>query len=170
MATQMPKFGLAIDWETSGLSLPPEDYAAKHQGIAFAAVVFDASTYEVVDVLYKSIKFDSTKYQWTDKAESIHGLSRTYLEEHGCTQEEAAIELAQMVFKYMGSDEIVILGHRPHFDISFTDQLMSSVDMEFKYDPIKIDTAALGFIFLELTHSDELFDAMGLKSVVNMML
>ena len=37
------KFGMAIDYETSGYILP--DYTSKHQGISFGAIIFDVSTF-----------------------------------------------------------------------------------------------------------------------------
>ena len=155
----IPKFGLAIDFETTGYSIP--HYAAEHQGISFGALIFDIEKLTVVDTLYCEIKHDP-KYKWEDGAEKIHGLTRDYLSKHGVTQAEAAEQLALMVHKYMGTENVVVLGHRPHFDIAFLDQLLSSVDFAFKYDPIKLDTAAFGLVMMGMTKSDDLFDAVGL--------
>lgn len=155
----IPKFGLAIDFETSGYSVP--NYAEKHQGVSFGALIFDIADLTVVDTLYCEIKHDP-KYLWEDSAEKIHGLTREYLAKHGVTQAQAAEQLAMMVHKYMGTDKIVVLGHRPHFDIAFLDQLLASVDFAFTYDPIKLDTAAFGLAMLGITKSDDLFDAIGL--------
>lgn len=154
------KFGLAIDWETSGYSVP--SYAKEHQGISFGALIFDIATFEIVETLYLEIKFDSSKYKWDEGAERVHGLSREYLAANGVTQQEAATQLATMILKYIGTDKIVALGHRVFFDIEFTNQLMAAVDFELSWDPIKIDSAAIALTFLGVNKSDELFDLMGM--------
>ena len=158
--SNVPKRGLAIDWETSGYSVP--DYAKSHQGISFGALIFDIATFEIVETLYLEIKFDDSKYKWDDGAEKVHGLSRAHLEAHGVTQKEAAERLATLVLKYIGTDKIVALGHRVVFDISFTDQLMETVGFEFNWDPIKLDSAAIALTFLGVSWSDELFEMMGM--------
>lgn len=155
------KFGLAIDWETSGYSIP--SYASEHQGISFGALIFDISTFEIVETLYLEVKFDP-KYKWDEGAERIHGLSREYLEANGVTQREAATQLATMILKYIGTDKIVALGHRVFFDIEFTNQLMASVDFELSWDPIKIDSASIALSFLGVNKSDELFELMGMPA------
>lgn len=154
------KFGLAIDWETSGYSVP--SYAKEHQGISFGALIFDIATFEIVETLYLEIKFDSSKYKWDEGAERVHGLSREYLAANGVTQQEAATQLATMILKYIGTDKIVALGHRVFFDIEFTNQLMDSVGFALSWDPIKIDSAAIALTFLGVNKSDELFDLMGM--------
>lgn len=154
------KFGLAIDWETSGYSVP--SYAKEHQGISFGALIFEIATFEIVETLYLEIKFDDSKYKWDDGAEKVHGLSRAHLDAHGVTQAEAAERLATLVLKYIGTDKIVALGHRVFFDIAFTDQLMETVGFEFNWDPIKLDSAAIALTFLGVNKSDELFDMMGM--------
>jgi oligoribonuclease (3'-5' exoribonuclease) len=158
---QLPKFGLAIDWETSGYSVP--NYAEKHQGISFGAHIFDIETFESVDSLYLELKFDASKYEWDMGAQGVHGLTREHLAQHGVSQEFAAEELGTMILKYIGTDKIVLLGHRVFFDQAFTDQLMSSIGLELKYDPVKIDTSSIGLTFLHTARSNELFNIMGFE-------
>ena len=152
------KFGLALDWETSGYSVP--DYAKEHQGLAFGAIIFDISTLEPVESIYVEVKFDE-KYKWDAGAERIHGLTKEHLAKNGVTQEEAAITLASLVMKYNGTEKLIFLGHRPHFDIAFTNQLLAAAELEFQYDPVKIDSAAFGTVMLGVNKSDELFSLMG---------
>lgn len=159
MAQQIQRFGLAIDWETSGYSVP--NYAERHQGLSFGAVIFDLQDFTPVDTLYLEIKHDP-KYVWDEGAAKVHGLTKERLEKDGVTQAEAAVQLAELIFKYMGTEKIVALGHRVYFDIAFTNQLMSSVDFELQWDPIKIDSASIALTFLGITRSDELFAMMGL--------
>jgi hypothetical protein len=152
------KFGLAIDWETSGYSIP--DYASKHSGISFGAAIFDTKTFEVVESLYCEIQPDPTKL-WDMGAEKIHGLTRDHLAVYGITREAAAIQLASMVIKYIGTGKVIPLGHRVHFDIAFTNDLLKVIDVELEWDPIKMDSAALAAILLHETSSDGLFNACG---------
>jgi len=153
-----PRFGLAIDWETTGYSIP--NYASQHSGISFGAAIFDTKSFEVVDSLYVEIHPDPSKI-WDDGAERIHGLSKEYLAANAITRDEAACQLASLVIKWIGTGKVMVLGHRVHFDIAFTDDLMSVIDVKFEWDPIKIDSAAIGAVFLNETSSDGVFRACG---------
>lgn len=155
----VPRFGLGIDWETSGYSLP--NYAASHQGISFGAVVFDLKTFDPIETLYREIKFDSTKHLWDMGAERVHGMTREYLAANGVAQEEAALELGNLVIKYFAAEKMTVLGHRAYFDECFTTQLMATIDVELNYDPVKIDSAAFGLTFLGVTSSNQLFQLAG---------
>lgn len=154
MAKNIPTYGIAIDWETSGYSVP--DYASKHQGISVGAAVFDIKTFEPIETFYQVIRFNK-KYEWSDQAEKIHGLSREFLYENGVTQEEAAMLLGSLILKYFGDTKVVLCGHRCYFDRAFTNQLFDTVDMEIPWDPIQIDSAAIALSFLNVTSSDDLF-------------
>jgi hypothetical protein len=170
-----PQFGLAIDWETSGATWGG-DSSKEYQGLSFGAVVFNAQTFEVVEKLYREIQFDEKKYKWSPEAEAIHGMSQHYLLEKGVTQEEAAIDLAELILKYWGpTNKVMFLGHNPEFDRRFTNQLTQVIGMEFSTEKttdaeawiqmhhVMLDTSALGFITLGLFKSDLLFDAVGLE-------
>jgi oligoribonuclease (3'-5' exoribonuclease) len=156
---RLPSFGLAIDWETSGYSLP--NYAAKHQGISFGAIIFDVRTLKPIEQLYREIKFDP-KYQWNMGAQNIHGITQEHLEKNGITQEEAAFELVGMVSKYMGTSEVMLLGHRVHFDKAFTIQLLDAAGLAFTYHPTSIDSCAIATALMELTYSEDIFATLGL--------
>lgn len=159
-SSAVPKFGLAIDFETSGYSLP--NYAASHQGISFGAAIYEIATFSIVETLYREIVFDDTKYEWTMGAQNVHGITREHLEIHGISQAEAAYDLGNLVVKYLGTDKIPLLGHRVYFDEAFTNQLMASIDVKFEYDPIRIDSAAIGLAFLGTGNSNQLFEACGM--------
>ncbi len=152
------KFGLAIDWETSGYSIP--NYAAHHSGISFGAAIFDTESFEVVDSLYCEVQPKEGRL-WDDGAEKVHGLTREHLAKHGVSREEAASQLATLVLKWIGTDKVLALGHRVYFDIAFTDDLMAEIDIKFEWDPIKIDSAAFGTVLLHETSSDGLFNLCG---------
>jgi DNA polymerase III epsilon subunit-like protein len=137
------------------------NYAAQHQGISFGAVVFDMHTFEPIEPLYHEIKFDP-KYKWELEAERVHGITREHLAVNGIFQCEAALDLANLIIKYFSTEKIVLLGHRVYFDEAFTNQLMASIDIELTYDPIRIDSAAMGLALLGTTTSDQLFERAGL--------
>jgi hypothetical protein len=154
------KLGLAIDWETSGYSIP--NYASKHSGISFGAVIFNTDTFEAIDSIYCEVQPDPSK-EWSLEAEKIHGLTQAHLAVNGLTREDAAIQLASLVLKWIGTGKVIALGHRVHFDIAFTDDLLNSIDVKFDWDPIKMDSAALAAILLHETSSNGLFKACGFE-------
>jgi DNA polymerase III epsilon subunit-like protein len=168
-----PQYILCIDWETSGATFGG-DSTKKYQGLSFGAIVADAKTFEPVEKMYVEIKFYPTKYEWTDGAAKVHGLTIEHLEEHGISQEDAAIKLAELILKYWGPDsKVMFLGHNPEFDRRFTNQLLNCIEIEFSIEKetlfeswiqlhhVMLDTSALGFITLGLFKSDLLFDKIG---------
>lgn len=168
-----PKFGLAIDWETSGATWGG-DSSKKFQGLAFGAIVFNTADFSPVQELYREIKFKPQRYEWSADAAAIHGLSKEHLDEHGVTQEDAACDLAELILKYWGPDsKVMLLGHNTEFDRRFTNQLLNSIDIEFSVEKetdlgswiqlhhVVLDTSSLGFIALGLYKSDLLFERIG---------
>jgi DNA polymerase III epsilon subunit-like protein len=155
----IPKFGLAIDFETSGFSMP--DFASKHQGISFGAIIFDARSLDAVETIYHEVKFND-KYEWSSGAEKVHGLTREHLRQHGVEPAEAAEALINMVVKYNGLEEIMLMGHRVHFDRSFTDQLTDSVGIRLPIHSTTIDTASMATVLLETSRSEEVFTMLGM--------
>lgn len=156
---RLPLFGLGIDFETSGYSLP--NYSDRHQGISFGAIIFDMKTLEQIESLYVEIKFDN-KYIWDNGAEKIHGLSRDHLSNNGISQEEAAFALVGLINKYMGNGDVVLLGQRVNFDKAFTIQLLDSAGLELKFNPTTIDSCSIATVFLELTYSEDIFAMCGM--------
>lgn len=160
--SKLPECGLAIDWETSG-SAWGEDSSINFQGISFGAAIFRLADFEPVETLYREIKFNESKYTWSDQAERIHGLSRSHLEATGISQEDAAIDLATFYLKYFAPDEFVyILGHHIDFDIKFTEQLLKPFGIMFQIGATRIDTSGTGLIMFGIHKSDELFSFLGL--------
>ena len=175
MATKQQNFdfGLCLDWETSGATWGG-DSSIKYQGISFGAIVFNMKTFEPVEKLHLYVKFDESKYEWTEGAQKIHGLTREFLDENGVTQEDAAMQLAELILKYWGPDtKVVFLGHNPEFDRRFTNQLLNTIGIEFSVEKtgkfesrievfhVVLDTSALGYIAFGLYKSDLLFEKIG---------
>lgn len=169
---QTPKFGLCLDWETSGADFG-KDSSINYQGLTFGAIIFNTEDFSEVETMYREIKFNDTKYVWSAEAEAIHGKSREHLEQHGVTQEEAAVDLIELISKYFAGSKVLFLGHNPEFDRRFTNQLVKTVGFEFSVEKepgdrtqievhhVMLDTSAAGFITVGLYKSDLLFEKMG---------
>lgn len=159
-----PKFGLGIDWETSGSDWDdPDGSHKKYQGLSFGAVVFDVDTFEPIEKLYCELQFDTDKYKWSQEAQEIHGLSQEHLAKNGISREEAAVLLGEMILKYFGPEgKVMFLGHNADFDIKFTNQLFADVGLPpLNKHHVILDTSSTGFITLGLYKSDMLFERLG---------
>ena len=175
MATtqQTPDYALFVDWETTGATFGG-DSTIKYQGIAVGAVVVSTKDFSEVDSFYSLVQFDDSKYEWTEGAEKIHGLSREHLLQNGLPQQQVAENFLEFVFKYFGTSKIMFGGHNDEFDRRFTNQLMNSIGVEFsiensgKYDVhvqlhhVTLNTACVGFANFGLFKSDLLFDMVGI--------
>lgn len=172
---QIPQWGLCIDWETSG-STWGGDSSILHQGVAVGIIVFKTSDFTAVEELYLEIKFDESKYKWSDEAEKVHGISREHLEQNGVTQEEAAQQLVELIVKYWGTQpKVMLLGHNTEFDRRFTNQLLQTVGVEFSAERseedacpvwiqvhhVLLDTSSCSFIVSGVYRSDEMFAMIG---------
>ena len=152
------KYGLCIDWETTGSDYEGKSHK-KYQGIAFGAAIFNTETFEPVETLYRELKFDDTKYEWTDGAEKVHGLSREYLEANGVSREEALTDLLDLIIRYIGSEsKILFLGHNVDFDIDFTVQLAEDFGIPLQIHHVKLETSGASFIAIGKYKSDEVFE------------
>jgi DNA polymerase III epsilon subunit-like protein len=156
------QFAICFDWETTGSDFAITDMremAKVFQGISLGAVVYDTATMEPVDSMYVEIKFDAAKYQWLDRAEKIHGLSRAHLEANGATNEEAASMFFEMFLKYFSPEsQVLVLSHNTNFDIAFMEQLLEPLGIMFKIKRTVLDTSVLGYMTTGLHKSDDLFD------------
>lgn len=152
------KYGLAIDWETTGSNFGG-DSTVDYQGIAYGAIIFDTETMEPVETLYRELHFDETKYKWTDGAEKIHGLSREHLAANGVPREEALADLLDLIMRYIGTEsKIMFLGHNVDFDIMFTQQLAGDFGVELKIHHVKLETSGTAFILIGQYKSNDVFE------------
>ena len=155
--------GLLIDWETSGSNFGG-DSSIDYQGITFGAVVFDTTTFEEVDSLYRELHFDDTKYKWTDGAEKIHGMSREHLAAHGVPREEALADLMELILRHWApGSKILVAGHNVSFDNDFTFQLFRDhgLDDSLKFHHVVVDTSGIGFVTIGEYKSDAVFKILG---------
>lgn len=159
-----PVFGICVDWETSGSSWDGNS-AEKYQGVSFGLVVFKVEDFTPVKTLYREIKYDPSKYLWTKEAEAVHGLSIEHLEQHGITQEEAAIDFVSLLLEYFDPQKgILFLGHNRDFDIDFTKQLLDPYGLMFKIHKVILDTSGIGLVSVGQFKSNPLFEEMGFET------
>jgi DNA polymerase III epsilon subunit-like protein len=152
------KFGLCIDWETSGSDFGG-DSAASYQGVSFGAIIFNTETFEPVETLYRELQFDDTKYKWSDGAQKIHGLSREHLAANGVSREEGLADLLDLILRYIGAEsKIFFLGHNVDFDIDFTLQLARDFNVTLVPHHVKLETSGAAFIAIGKYKSDEVFE------------
>lgn len=184
MATQKGKprgsfdYMLAIDCETTGLCLNYETPVAnpktgeRHQAISWGIIVADAKTLKPIEKLYIEVKWNkASKAQRKEdssfgtKAEQIHGLDFQYLEKNGVTEEEAVIQIGNLIVKYWGPTvSIRTLGHNVHlFDLPFLRDLFERMGVPLSFGNRHYDTNSIGFATLGTFNSDDLFEAVGFE-------
>lgn len=157
------KYGLLIDWETSGSDFGG-DSSKSYQGITFGAVVFDISTFVEVDSLYRELQFDSLKYKWSPEAEKVHGKSQEHLALHGVSREEALADLMELTLKYWPpGSKILTAGHNVSFDNDFTMQLYRDHGLEhaMTIHHVTVDTSGIGLVLIGEYKSDKVFELLG---------
>lgn len=164
------KHVLAMDCETTGLNFSGDDPSDGHQPISWGIIVADTVTYEPVEELYLEIKWNPTSIRsrkvdpkFGKKAEEIHGLTKTYLDENGVDEEEAVLQIATLIIKYWGpSNAIATLGHNvATFDIPFLRAMFCRHDVPLKFTNRHFDSNSLGLGTVGAFTSNALFDTMG---------
>jgi DNA polymerase III epsilon subunit-like protein len=155
---------LAIDTETSGINFDSAIVADGYQIVSIGLIVADAQTFAPIEELYLLIKWNGLS-KWSDKAESIHGLSKKYLEEHGLSEEEAAMKIGLFIDKHFGIDNALnLLGHNVvTFDMPFFRQFLERNGLPFKFAHRHCDTFSLSMGTVKAYDSNELFDIMGFE-------
>lgn len=162
---------LAIDVETSGMfydnqSDDPSHNAATgedYQIVSIGLIVADVATFKPIEKLYLEIKWDGESL-WSKKAEAVHGLSVDYLEENGIDQEEAVVEIANLIIKYWGPDvPLCLLGHNvATFDLKFLKRLFKKYGLEVRFGNRYIDTFSASQVAFNTFNSDDAFEYVGL--------
>lgn len=147
---------VAIDVETSGFS-KGDDVALNHQILSIGLIVADRD-FNPIDRFYCEIKWNGESH-WDKYAESIHGMSKEYLENFGLDEEEAVCEITSFLLKHYNPEEyIYFLGHNPRgFDVQFFKKLTNKHDVHFKIGHRTVDSFSVGFTVLGANDSDELF-------------
>lgn len=162
---------LAMDCETTGLcvnsSNPITDGQIIHQPLSWGLIVANAKTLKPIEELYVEIKWNqnsvsqANKDPWFGKeAEKIHGLTREYLDKNGIDEEEAVLQIGEMILKHWGPEvSIRTLGHNVHtFDMPFFRDMFQRYGINLKFGNRHFDTNSIGFATVGSFNSDDLFD------------
>ena len=167
---------LAIDCDTTGLCFTSESPVynsytkERHQTVSWGLIVANATTFEPVEELYLEIKWnDSSILQrqqnpsFGKEAENVHGLTKTYLDEHGISEEQAAAEIGNLIVKHWGVDSCVrTLGHNvATFDLLFLRDLLTRQQLNFKFGNRHYDSSSLSLGTVGAFNSDDLFTTLG---------
>lgn len=161
---------LAIDCETTGIGPNRSNPSEGQQAVSWGVIVADAMTLKPIEELYVEIKYneESRKARERDSnfgvdAAAIHGLSFKYLEEHGITEEEAVVKIANLIIKHWGPDmPIKALGHNVvSFDIPFLDEMFKRHGIVLQFGHRHYDTNSVGFVTTGSFTSDAFFSTMG---------
>lgn len=158
------KYALVLDFETTGADFGG-DSSISYQAISMGAVIADTETWEEVDSLYCLMKFDDTKYKWTEGAEKIHGISQQMLQEEGLSREDALAQLLELLLRYFTpTAKILLVGHNVEFDRSFLSQLLRDCGVPdiITLHHVLVDTSGLGFVLTGEYKSDIVFDILGM--------
>lgn len=164
------KHVLAMDCETTGLNFSGDDPSDGHQSVSWGIIVADTTTFEPIEELYVEIDWNPVSIQshkinptFGQKAEQIHGLTRSHLRDNGVSEEEAVLQIANIIIKYWGPDNaIATLGHNvATFDMPFLRSLFRRVGVPLKFANRHFDSCSLGVGTVGSFTSNALFETMG---------
>lgn len=174
------QYALAVDCETTGLCFKNYDNdenpvfnpstGERHQALSWGMLIVDVSDFSVVDELYIEVQWNEHSLQqrlkdpqFGRKAEEVHGLTRTHLEDKGVPEEEAVMLIGDMILKYFGPDNAIkLIGHNVHlFDLAFLRDLFKRHEIPLKFGNRHYDTNSGAFMTFGTFNSDDLFSEIG---------
>jgi len=160
---------LAIDCETTGLNYDSDNPSDGHQPVSWGIIVADGETLKPIEELYVEIKWNKESIaaraadpEWGKAATRIHGLTQKYLKDNGVSEQEAVVQIANLIIKHWGPTvQVKTLGHNVHlFDIQFLRSMFRRHGIDLPIGSRHYDSNSMGFITGAYT-SDALFDTMG---------
>lgn len=167
------QYSLWLDWETTGADFENgiDGTVKKYQGISVGLIIAENGLFNEVASLYVEMQFDDAKYEWTTRAEEIHGLSREYLATKQ-TREEALAEIIEFLTPFFGTDiisvgdrqpsqRVQIGGHNVQFDIAMLGQLFNDFGFNIGIHHVVLDTTAAAFLTIGKHRSEEVFEFFG---------
>ena len=169
---------LALDCETTGICFNNDSPVynprtkERHQAVSWGLIVADSETLKPVEKLYLEIKWNNeSKKQrklnpkFGKKAEEIHGLTFEYLEENRMDEEEAIVEIGNVIITHWGAGRsIQTLGHNLcNFDIPFLRDMFFRYEIELNFGNRMYDSNSIGWAAFNTFNSDDLFSAVGLE-------
>lgn len=163
------KHVLAMDCETSGLAYKEDDPSydsvndKEYQALSWGLIVAETETFKPVEELYVEIKWNG-EAEWSKEAENVHGLSLQYLEDNALDEEDAVVEIANLILKYWGPENpIRTLGHNvATFDVCFMRRMMRRHGVELNFSNRHVDSSSIGLVNFGTYNSDDLFEELGI--------
>lgn len=161
---------LAGDCETTGLNFSGDDPSDGHQAVSWGLIVADSVTFEPIDQLYVEIKWNPVSIQsrkldpsFGKRAEEIHGLTKSHLDKNGVSEEEAVLQMANLIIKYWGTNNAIsMLGHNvATFDMPFLRDLFRRQEVPLRFANRHCDSHSLGMGTVGSFTSNALFETMG---------
>jgi len=164
------KYVLAIDCETTGLDWNDDDPSKGHQAVSWGIIVADAETLIPIEELYVEIKWNEfskaarvADTEFSTAASAIHGLTFEYLEANGVDEDEAVVQILELILKYWGpTQNVKCLGHNVHvFDVPFLKAMFRRYGIEVPFGSRHYDTNSIGWAMTGAFVSDAFFSCMG---------
>lgn len=164
---------LALDCETTGLNWKDDNPSIGHQAVSWGIIVADARTLKPIEELYLEIKWNNESRAAKKKdpsfgvsAAAIHKLTFEYLEKNGITEEDAVVQMANIIIKHWGpTSQVKTLGHNVHmFDLPFLRAMFRRHLIELPIGSRHYDSNSVGFATVGAYTSDGLFETMGFDS------
>ena len=170
------QYVLAGDCETTGLCFNTDhpthnpNTGERHQAVSWGLIVLNSETLEQVDEMYIEIQWNEKSIEQRESdpkfgtfAEKIHGLTRSHLDEHGVSEEEAIEQIWEFLSKYWGPTSCIsMLGHNVHlFDLDFFRDMFRRNGVPLRFGNRHIDTHSIGWCAFETYNSDQLFELLG---------
>lgn len=162
---------IAMDCETSGMnwnsgkSQYNESIAHGYQAVSWGFVISSPDDFKPIDKLYLEIKWNGTS-KWDNKAESIHGLTKEYLEENGVNEEDAVVTILEFFMEYLDiTKPLYFLGQNvTTFDVPFFKDLLYRYNIkDIKIGQRHFDTFALAAGTIMKYDSESIFKKLGMK-------
>jgi DNA polymerase III epsilon subunit-like protein len=156
---RLPAVVFALDAESSGLYLrkPGPGQTLPSQCIALAVIALRTDTLAEVGRLNLRIRFDATRYSWSEEAAQVHGLTQAMLAA-APTMAEAATELLAFLNTHNGAgNSLFIAAHNPSFDVDALSQVLNAIGHRAKVIHRRLDAFSVGFALFGHQDSDEQF-------------
>lgn len=163
MAKKLPAYFIAVDVESSGIIRPGTEKPGQKpsQCISIALLVIDTHTMAEVDSYYSTIRFDPTRFDWSQQAEAIHGLSQQTLST-APDMATVARQVKAIVDRWLPPQEAKLFAaHNPSFDMDFTVQVLAEIGETMRFIHRALDAFSYGFATFGLENSDDQFAFLG---------
>jgi len=152
---------LVVSLETTGINYTDCDRAVGHQILAGGFIVADSKTFTPIEKRYIEIKWDPMN-AWDSDAESYHGLSKKYLNQNGITEEDAVVQIGELILRNIPSGPIVMLGHNvSNFTYWFMSDIFHKYDIDLTFSARMLDTFTIGKTVFGLNDSKDIFNLLG---------